>query len=56
LLEAAGVDDGSTVTGHGNVLVATAFLHGIAAEELQDEELLEIDERYPVLVCARISR
>jgi hypothetical protein len=55
LLEAAGVAERSTVTGYGNVLVATAFLHGIAAEELTDSELLEIDERYPVLVCARIS-
>jgi SAM-dependent methyltransferase len=55
LLHAAGLADRSTVTAYGNVLVATAFLHGIAAEELTDAELLEIDERYPVLVCAWIT-
>lgn len=35
---------GLTVEGHGNVLAAVSFLHGVAAEELKTEEL---DFRYP---------
>jgi len=40
---------------HGNVLVATAYLQGLAREDLQEHELHYVDEDYPVLitVCAR---
>ena len=41
------------VQGHGNVLVATAFLHGIAAEELRREELDHRDSRYVVSTTVR---
>lgn len=42
-----------TVTGHGNVLAATAFLHGLAAEELSREDLDAYDPDYQVLVNVR---
>jgi len=45
-----------TVEAHGNVLAATAFLYGIAVEELSDAELDVDDPRYPLIVCARISK
>ena len=38
---------------HGNVLVATAFLHGLAAEELAAEELEARDPDFPVIITAR---
>lgn len=41
------------VRSYGNVLAATAFLHGIASEELTAEELDHEDEEYPVIVAAR---
>jgi SAM-dependent methyltransferase len=41
------------VEAHGNVLAATAFLHGIAAEELRPEELDNRDPSYPLLITVR---
>lgn len=41
------------VEGHGNILVATAFLYGLAAEELTQEELDAYDPDYQVLVTVR---
>ena len=38
---------------HGNVLAATAFLHGLAAGELSGEELDWRDPDYPVIITAR---
>jgi SAM-dependent methyltransferase len=38
---------------HGNVLAATAFLHGVAMHELRDDELDGVDPDYPVIVTAR---
>jgi SAM-dependent methyltransferase len=38
---------------HGNVLAATAFLHGLALHELRDDELDEVDPDYPVIVTVR---
>lgn len=43
------------VVGYGNVLSATAFLHGISAQELSAAELDYVDERFPVVVCARAA-
>src|SRR5690606_25124396 len=42
-----------TVYAYGNVLTATAFLQGMAAEELTRRELDTRDERYPVLLAVR---
>jgi len=41
------------VTAHGNVLAATAFLHGVAAEELRPAELDHTDDDYQVLITVR---
>ena len=42
-----------TVSAFGNVLAASAFLYGIAYEELQPEELDYHDPDYPVIVTGR---
>lgn len=41
---------------YGNVLVAVAFLHGLAAEELKDEELTYLDPDYQVLISVRAMK
>ena len=46
-------DGAVEVEAHGNVLAATAFLHGIAAEELRPEELEHHDPSYPLLITVR---
>ena len=38
---------------YGNILTAIAFLHGMAAEELQKEELDYFDQAYEVLITVR---
>jgi SAM-dependent methyltransferase len=38
---------------YGNVLTATAFLHGISAEELTEEELFYQDMDYQLVICVR---
>jgi SAM-dependent methyltransferase len=38
---------------HGNVAAAVAFLHGIAVEELEVEQLDTVDPDYEVLITAR---
>jgi len=45
-----------TVSTYGNVLTSTAFLHGIAAEELSPEELDHRDILYPLLISARVVK
>lgn len=42
-----------TVEAHGNVLAATAFLHGLATEELSLAELDRFDREYPVTVTLK---
>jgi glycosyltransferase involved in cell wall biosynthesis len=42
-----------TVEAHGNVFVAIAFLHGLASEELRQEELDAKDPDYEVLITVR---
>ena len=44
------------VEGHGNVLAAIGFLHGLACENPTVAELDHVDDRYPVLVTARAVR
>lgn len=48
--------EGVTVTAHGNVLAATAFLHGLAAEELHKTELDHRDPDYEVVITVRAVR
>lgn len=45
--------DSVLVEAHGNVLAATAFLHGIAAEEIDNSSLQVTDGNYAVVVAAR---
>jgi len=40
----------------GNVLASTAFLHGMAAEELSRADLDHRDELYPLLIAVRARR
>ena len=44
------------VEGHGNLVVAIAFLAGIAPQELDPRELSFEDPHFPVVACARIHR
>ena len=44
------------VEGHGNVLAAIAFLHGLAAAELQPRELDVHDPSYDVLITVRATK
>lgn len=41
------------IAAHGNVLAAIAFLHGLAADELDPQELNTYDPSYPVLVTIK---
>ena len=45
-----------TVEGHGNLVVAIAFLEGLAPQELCPEEIAYEDPHFPVVACARIRR
>jgi SAM-dependent methyltransferase len=45
-----------TVVAYGNVLVASAFLHGFAAEELSPEELDYNDPDYEVSITIRAAK
>jgi SAM-dependent methyltransferase len=44
---------GVEVEAHGNVLAATAFLYGIASEELRERELEFTDADYQVVITVR---
>ncbi|CAN5820022.1 hypothetical protein BH23GEM7_BH23GEM7_03620 [soil metagenome] len=44
------------VESHGNVLAATAFLHGLASQELRAEELSAHDLDFPVLLTLRARK
>jgi len=41
---------------YGNVLAATAFLQGIAVEEVETGKLDITDEAYPVIVAVRAQK
>jgi SAM-dependent methyltransferase len=56
LFEEAFAPDAIEIGVYGNVLAATAFLHGIAAEELTDEELLHRDPYYETLITVRAGK
>lgn len=53
LFESSFERDAVSVRAWGNVLAAVAFLHGLAASELQDHELAHEDPDYQVLVTVR---
>jgi hypothetical protein len=41
------------VEAHGNLLAATAFLHGLAAQELESEQLAYVDRGYAIVITVR---
>jgi hypothetical protein len=45
--------DAVSVSSHGNVLAATAFLYGLALHELREDELSVADPDYPVILTVR---
>jgi SAM-dependent methyltransferase len=56
LIAAAFRDAEVEIESPGNVLSAIAFLHGLGAAELCDDELEHDDPDYPVLVTARVRK
>jgi glycosyltransferase involved in cell wall biosynthesis/SAM-dependent methyltransferase len=56
LFERAFTDGRLTVTSCGNVLTATAFLHGISADELTPGELEHHDADYPLIITVRAEK
>ncbi len=56
LLESVFPPENVALQGFGNVLTATAFLYGLACEEITDEEFAAYDPYHPVLVGARAQR
>ncbi|HYR84147.1 MAG TPA: methyltransferase domain-containing protein [Terriglobia bacterium] len=53
LFEAAFSKDAIQIQSHGNALVASAFLHGLAMEEMRQEELDFNDPDYQLLITVR---
>jgi SAM-dependent methyltransferase len=49
-------DQGLTIQGYGNVLVALAFLHGLLSEELRRDELDYHDPDYELLITIRAQK
>jgi hypothetical protein len=45
-----------SVEGYGNCLAAIAAMHGLAFEELTDDELAVNDPRFPVLVAIKCRK
>jgi SAM-dependent methyltransferase len=56
LFEEAFQAEGITVEAQGNVLAATAFLMGLAVEELTEAELDHVDQYYETLVGVRAQK
>jgi SAM-dependent methyltransferase len=56
LFEEFWLPENITVEANGNVLVATAYLQGIAAEELREDELHYKDQDYPLLITVRARK
>jgi SAM-dependent methyltransferase len=46
----------SRVEVYGNVLAAVAFLHGISADELSEEEIDRVDPDFQVLIAGRATK
>ena len=56
LFEESFVADSVHVESHGNVLAATAFLYGLASEELRADELDHQDEDYQLIISIRAMK
>jgi SAM-dependent methyltransferase len=56
-LRNAAVQEGElAIMSYGNLVSAIAFLTGLAAEELLQEELEHVDRYFPILACARLEK
>lgn len=44
------------VVGRGNLVAATAFVHGLAREDLRRRDLARDDPRFPVVVLAKVGK
>lgn len=53
LFETAFPAENIQINAYGNVLTATAFLHGVAAEELEQHELNYIDPDFELIITVR---
>lgn len=56
LAQACGPAAQVDVVTFGNLLAATAFLHGVAAEELRQTELETVDSSHAILACAMTTK
>ena len=56
MFESAFAPEGVRVEAYGNVLAASAFLYGLAAGELRQEELAPRDPDYEMLIAVRAQR
>lgn len=56
LIEESGFGTNYEMTVYGNVKAACALLYGVAAEELEKEELAYSDEDYPVSICVVLRK
>lgn len=50
------LEENVTVNAYGSVLTASAFLYGLASEEIEKEKLDRQDPDYPVLISVRARR
>ena len=56
LFEEAFDDVELDIRSYGNVYAATAFLHGLAVEELDSEKLSYFDPDYEILIALRMTK
>jgi SAM-dependent methyltransferase len=56
MIAGAGVDGERDVRGYGNLTAATAFLMGLAAEELRPDELELYDPLFLIVCSARLAK
>jgi hypothetical protein len=49
-------EDSVRIETYGNVLAATAFLHGLSVEELTEDELDDSDPDYEVTIAIRAMK
>ena len=56
LLESASAGATVHVEGRGNLVMALGTLLGLAAEDLDNDELHHVDSAFPIVVCGRVQR
>ena len=56
LLEAQFPSDAVHIEFHGNVKTSIGFLHGISANEISEDELLENDPHFQLLLTVKATK